>query len=122
MKNQKNILVVDDQPINRNLLEIYIKNINDKYNILTAENGKEAVEIAKTNDLDLIFMDIQMPIMTGIEACKIIKKTKPELPIIVVSAYLGLGFIKTDLSCFDLKLSKPINLDKIAEIFSFYFD
>ncbi|MBL4746381.1 MAG: response regulator [Flavobacteriaceae bacterium] len=67
----------------------FIKNLfNNKYNIFEANNGSEAIEIAKTAPIDLIISDIMMPIMDGFEMCKIIKTTitTSHIPIILLTA------------------------------------
>jgi PAS domain S-box-containing protein len=81
----KRILLVEDNEMNRfvaiNALRPY------KMEIKEAENGKEAVEILKTENFDLILMDLQMPIMGGLESTKIIrKKLKIKTPIIALTA------------------------------------
>lgn len=81
------------------------------YNIFEATNGEEAIKIALNNNIDLIFMDIMMPIMNGIDAAIKIKKIKPDLPIVAVSAYIEKKLIKLD--CFDDRYLKPINLYEI---------
>jgi len=101
----KNILIVDDEQINRYLLKHYV--LNKNINIFEAGNGKEALKIFNEEQIDLIFMDIMMPVMDGIDATIEIKKINPELPVIAISAHLDLESDK--LNCFDIKLSKPIN-------------
>ena len=75
MKNTDiKILLVDDEP---DILEIVGYNLkNENYNIFTAKNGIEAVEIAKKENPHLIILDIMMPEMDGIEACEKIRATK----------------------------------------------
>jgi len=68
----KKILVVDDDAINRRLIVIFIKKIGE-FEIIEAENGLEALNIIKKGDIDLILLDIQMPVMDGIELLKILK-------------------------------------------------
>jgi hypothetical protein len=80
------ILIVDDDDTSIK----YLWNLLKKYNpvILKAENGLQAVEIFKNNpDIDLVLMDIKMPVMDGYEATRQIKKIKPEIPIIAQTAY-----------------------------------
>lgn len=84
------ILVVDDIEDNRFILEELIKRYSqssaNSCEIFSACNGQEAVDIASKDEMDLIFMDINMPIMNGLEATKIIKKSSPTTMIIVVSS------------------------------------
>jgi len=85
-----NILLVDDVSDNREVLEGLIKQytrINDiSCNVKHAANGEEAAQITDNNAIDLVFMDIMMPVMDGLEATKVIKKSHPSIMIIVVSS------------------------------------
>ena len=66
------ILVVDDNPINRKLMKHILNGFD--VSVTLAENGQEAVELRKVHDFDIIFMDIEMPIMNGVEATISIRK------------------------------------------------
>lgn len=66
------ILLVDDNENNRLTLELLLEDIED-VTLFEAENGQEAIDICKNETIDLIFMDIMMPVMDGIEATKAIK-------------------------------------------------
>jgi len=85
-----NILLVDDIKDNREVLERLIVQYSRIYNtqchIYKAQDGVEAINICKSNPIDLIFMDIIMPIMDGLEATQIIRNTYPEIMIVVVSS------------------------------------
>ena len=60
--------------------------------IIHATNGKKAVEfVQSTDNIDLVIMDIQLPVMDGLEATKLIKKIKPHLPVIAQTAYAMAG-------------------------------
>jgi DNA-binding response OmpR family regulator len=77
------ILVVDDEKLIREVIIEYLKRENYEY--MEAENGLEAVKIAKNNDIDMIIMDIMMPKMDGFEAsCEIRKDSN--VPILMLSA------------------------------------
>lgn len=66
------ILICDDEILIRNVIKEYL--VLENYVVLEAENGLEAVDIVKNNDVDLIVMDIMMPKMDGYQAVKEIKK------------------------------------------------
>lgn len=77
------ILVVDDEQLIRSVIKEYL--YLEEYEVLEAENGKEAIEIFKNENIDLVIMDIMMPKMDGYTACKEIKKIK-DVPFIMLSA------------------------------------
>ena len=77
------ILIVDDEERIRNLLTIYLR--KEQYNILQAENGYEAINIFNKNKVDLIILDVMMPIMDGWDVCKEIRKTT-NTPIMMLTA------------------------------------
>ena len=80
-----NIVIADDQSIIREGLEFMLK---ERFNIVTtAENGLAAHEICKENLVDIILMDIKMPIMNGVEATKIIKRDFPNINIIILTTF-----------------------------------
>lgn len=81
-KSAIKILLVDDEP---DILEIVGYNLKQEgYNILTASNGKEAVEIAKKEIPQMIILDVMMPEMDGIEACELIRKI-PNLENVIIT-------------------------------------
>lgn len=77
------ILVVDDEELIRNVIKEYL--INENYEVYEASNGYQALDMAGTNNYDLIIMDIMMPKMDGLTASKEIAKIK-NIPIIILSA------------------------------------
>jgi signal transduction histidine kinase len=82
----KTVLIAEDDIFNFMLFQKMIEPYN--YNIIRAENGQEAVDICSTNpSIDLVFMDIKMPILNGFEALEKIKVIRPELLVIAQTAY-----------------------------------
>jgi len=78
------ILVAEDNPVNQKLLAMIIE--KSGFQAIMASDGVEAIEMVKTYDPDLIFMDIQMPRMDGYMAAEKIRETKNSKPIIAVTA------------------------------------
>jgi CheY-like chemotaxis protein len=83
-----------------------------------ATNGKQAVELfEKHNNIDLILMDIKMPVMSGLEATQIIKKSKPGIPVIAITAYAMHGDENKALEagCDDY-ITKPAGKEKLLQV------
>jgi two-component system cell cycle response regulator DivK len=120
---EKVILIVEDDPKNlklfRDLLQV------SGYTTLEATDGKQGVELAREEKPDLILMDIQMPVMDGLEATKLLKNddVTKDIPIIAITAYAMKGDEEKmrDAGC-DGYITKPIDvkgfLKKISEVIS----
>jgi diguanylate cyclase (GGDEF)-like protein len=81
MINRDTILIVDDVYVN---LEILKALLGDRYRVLTASTGKEAIEIAKRENVDLILLDILMPDINGYEVCKQLKEFYRDKNLIII--------------------------------------
>lgn len=114
LKN-KRFLIAEDELSNYKLLETYLKGTNVE--ILWARNGVEAIQFVKDQRLDLVLMDIKMPIMNGIEASKKIKALIPELPIIVQTAFAFNSEVEEILkSGVNAYITKPINKSEFLDL------
>jgi PAS domain S-box-containing protein len=110
------ILIAEDDEFNYLYMQSVMKSIGCKH--IHAVNGAEAVEKCKQNpDINLILMDIKMPVMNGIEATKLIREFKSDLPIIATTAYAQTGdeqrFLEAGFSDY---LAKPINMKQLKTI------
>lgn len=117
----KKILVVDDVKFFIELQKSFLKRTN--CNLLTASNGREALEIIKTERPDLVLMDLYMPEMNGDECCKIVK-SDPELKQIPVIMVTKAGEEDEKARCFlagcDEFVTKPINrMDLLSKVKNF---
>ncbi len=110
----QNILLVDDSDDNRFLVKLFLQ--NSHYHISEAKNGEEAVDMVKRKPFDIILMDMQMPVMDGYEAVKIIRQYEDlrgqdkRVPILALTAH-GTGLERTrclEIGCTDY-LSKPVS-------------
>jgi CheY-like chemotaxis protein len=117
----KSILVVEDDEIS---LE-FLKELFEPYGIkvLSAIDGKSAIDICKDNpQIDLVLMDVQLPVMNGIESMKEIRKINIHLPVIAQTAFAMSGDKEKYISeGFDDYISKPINLHELLGLVTKYF-
>jgi DNA-binding NtrC family response regulator len=86
MANLKKVLILDDEQDILNTLQRYF-NRKAKVEIVTYTNPIQAVEAIKHSDFDLLLTDIMMPEMNGVEVLKTVKEVKPNLPVIMMTAY-----------------------------------
>ena len=105
----KNILVAEDEDLNFKVIEIAIKKTGA--NIFRVKNGKEAIEFCMANNIDIVLMDIQMPVMDGYTATSKIKEFKPDLPIIAQTSF---AMNEDKIKCFKAGcndfITKPLNI------------
>ncbi len=108
--NNRVVLITEDEEVNFFYLKTLLKKTEAR--VIRARNGKEAVDIIARHagEIDLILMDINMPVMDGFEAMRIIKSRHPNLPIIAQTAYtLNNDRIKCLKAGFNDYIAKPIN-------------
>jgi len=116
--DSKRILVVDDIFTNRLLLSELISTTGSE--AVLVENGEQAIEALKNSEFDLVFMDIEMPVMNGIETTNYIRSEMPypvnAIPIIALTAHNPDLFFEdfADVG-FDELITKPYSLEKIRE-------
>lgn len=114
------ILVAEDDETNYLYLKAILNRL--KLNVIWAADGSEAVRQCQDHpDLNLVFMDVKMPVMDGLEATRNIKSTRPDLPVIAITAFAMTGDEKTirEAGC-DNYLSKPIHEELIHQMVSTY--
>ncbi len=127
LRNRKlNILLAEDNKINQKVASVILNNMG--YEVDIADNGKLAVEKFKEKDYDLVFMDIQMPVMDGMEATKQIRNIEEnehrvkKIPIIAMTANTMEGdrekYLQIGMNDY---VSKPFKGDELIKIFNKYF-
>ena len=118
------VLVADDNVVNRKLIQIVLEKMG--LTVTMVNNGKEAYDTYRENRFDIIFMDIQMPVMDGIESMRAIlgyeaEKELKHVPIIALTANANSGdrekFIAEGM---DDYASKPLEVEKIKELIHAY--
>lgn len=122
-KSSFKILLAEDNPINQKVAQMHLKKLG--HTVETANNGKIALEMYTKNDYDLIFMDIQMPEMDGIESTKRIREFEKEIsepkPIVIIA--LTANAMKGDKeACLEAGMneymSKPFKPDELKKVLS----
>ncbi|MDD4169006.1 MAG: response regulator [Desulfotomaculaceae bacterium] len=119
-KEPLDILIVDDQAGVRHLLEIIIKELGHKAH--TASNGLEAVSLTCSIHPDLVFMDIRMPLMGGLEALNRIKTFAPGTNVVIMTAFgseetIAQAMQEGALGC----IVKPFDIDQIKQFMTKFY-
>ena len=79
-KNIFTVLIVEDT---KEILDLIVLHLEDKYNLIKAEDGREAIKIVETEKIDLVILDIMLPLVNGYECMKVIREKK-NIPIIII--------------------------------------
>jgi DNA-binding NtrC family response regulator len=113
MKSAVSILIVDDEEMMRSLLEKILG--REGYKIKTAEDGVAALEVLRSEKIDIIVSDMKMPRMNGFELLKIVKKEHPQIGVIIMTAYGDTYTVKDALLLgADEYMTKPFKSYEIA--------
>ena len=113
----KHLLVAEDNMINQTIIESMLESTNVRLDIV--DNGQLAVNAVTTSkgSFDAVLMDIQMPVMDGVQACKEIKAQFPHLPVIALTADVMADEVKNYLQLgFDKHIGKPIDINYLYEV------
>jgi CheY-like chemotaxis protein len=119
MKNRSHlVLCVDDEAVGLRIRKILLERAG--YQVLTAADGASGLEIFATHPVDAVVLDYAMPGMYGGQVAKKMRQSKPEVPILLLSAYLDLPAEATSLA--NLYMTKgegaPALLDKLGNLIS----
>ena len=113
------ILLVEDDQLNRYALKKLLEKRG--YVVLDAEDGRQAIELLEQEVVDCVLMDVQLPVINGVEATKIIRahdgsRYDPEVPIIALTAYVMPGdrekFLAYGMNDY---ISKPTTIQEVTE-------
>lgn len=109
---KKTVLIADDEEKMRRVLEV---NLQDQYRILLARDGEEALQLFKENEVNLLLADMKMPGRDGISLLHEVKRLRPEIPVILITAY---GTIESAVDAMKRGatdyLLKPIKMDEVG--------
>jgi len=116
------VLVVEDEELNYLFLETLLESFDMQFTILHAKNGDEAIDICQIQpEVELVLMDLKLPIIDGYEATREIKKARPNLPIVAQTAYSSQADKEraTEAGCDDF-ITKPIRKKRLQELLNRY--
>lgn len=109
------ILVVDDDDILRSVLKAFLR--AEKFEVLTAASGPEAIEIVMSRPLDLMISDIRMRPMNGIELLRHVRQSHPQLPVIMLTAYSSRDTAReAEVLGASAYLAKPFTNDEVIRV------
>ena len=108
---KRTILIAEDEEKMRRVLEV---NLQDQYRVLLAKDGEEALRLFKENEINLLLTDMKMPEKDGLSLLHEVKRLRPEIPVILITAY---GTIESAVSAMKEGatdyLLKPIKMEEI---------
>ena len=112
-----NILVTDDEQIVIDSLSFIInKNFADEAKVFTALSGTDAIEIVMKENIDIMFMDINMPGLSGLETVSVITKLKPNIVFVILSAFDRFQYAQEAINLGAYKyITKPVNRNVVIE-------
>jgi len=108
------ILVVDDEHVMRSLLTDVLE--EKGYKVQSVQNGKEALDVMKDKHFQIIFMDVHMPIMNGIETLKAVKNFSPKSAIVMMDSYPDDQMLRPEAKYIVSCITKPFNINQITDI------
>jgi len=85
MKTSSTVLVVDDEQTHRLMIRLHLEEAG--YRVLEAENGRQGLEVAEAEVPDLVLLDVRMPVLDGRETLVRLKEERPEVPVLMMTAY-----------------------------------
>jgi DNA-binding NtrC family response regulator len=117
----KKILIADDDNAIRRTLELHLS--EEGYAVITAADGADAISKAERKDVELLLLDLRLPGLDGFEVLRTIKARRPDLPVIMITAYddMTTAIEAIRLGAID-HLGKPVDLDHLDEVIEKVFE
>lgn len=91
------ILIVDDEKLERRGIRFLLKREKGEFQILEATNGKDALGVLESNHVDILFSDVKMPYMNGLELTKAVREDHPDMEIVIFSGYNDFSYAREAL-------------------------
>ncbi len=114
MRGHETILLAEDDCFVRDATVAILE--YGGYRVITAENGQDAVRLFRENRVDMLLMDVMMPVMNGVEAYRMIRETSPEIRVLFTSGYTAEVLDRELIEAKDVRLlHKPIPPDTLLK-------
>lgn len=111
----KKILIIDDETPIRNVLRIHLTNAS--YEVIDTPTGKEGIELALSNDFDLVLCDLKLTDMSGLKIIRTLRTNKKMMPILAISGFINDEVIDEVSAIENVKyLSKPFLKEELLDI------
>ena len=111
------ILLVDDEREEREGISFLIRKFRYPLEIVQAASGKEALAVLEKEKIDILFTDVKMPVMSGLELARTVRETDKDIKIIIFSAYAEFEYAKQAIEMNALRyLLKSIEIDEFKEL------
>ncbi|WP_068712929.1 response regulator [Vibrio tritonius] len=111
-----NILIVDDSKVSRMMTKRTVLGVREDCTFIEGENGQEATELFTQESIDLVIMDVNMPVMDGFEATSIIREIAPNIPVMILSANIQSSSREKAESLGASFYKKPITNDSVIQM------
>jgi CheY-like chemotaxis protein len=115
------VLLIDDDKDDQEIFQKELNKFNSSITVLSAYNGQEGIDLLNKISADYIFLDINMPVMNGIDALKLIKQNKflKDIPVIIYSTSDGRGYKKMALDLGAINyFTKPTSINGLQKMFA----
>ena len=112
--NEKKILVVDDEAAIRDIVKQALE--HGEFTVITVESAEKAIDILRQDSIMVMFLDLKLPGMTGLELCELIRKQNPLAIIYALTGYTDLfGLLDCRKAGFDDFFAKPVSIELLLE-------
>lgn len=110
----KKVLVVDDEAAIRDIVKQVLE--RGEYTVITAESAEKAIDVLRQDSIMVMFLDLKLPGMTGLELCELIRKQNPLAIIYALTGYTDLfGLLDCRKAGFDDFFAKPVGIELLLE-------
>jgi len=114
MPFEERILIVDDEPVIRSLFKDLLN--DEGYEVDTVNNGQEAIETISQKRFNMVFMDVHMPVMNGLEALIKMRQMQPDLTVVMMDSFPDQLALEAEKRGAITCIHKPFNIKEITDL------